>query len=368
MEERKILLCWITPSHFLDTDVYIMRYIPDYFSVNWVITKRKGDSLDHLSLIEKIQENKNININICEWEGKASSLKGLRFSYQIQKQTLKADIVYQPSSFPYTLPLMILFGKRNRYVVPIHNVHTPKGGSRYWINKLYTSLTIRYFCNFITFSKPQCNLLKAINDGANILCTSFMLKDFGKSLKRKDSNLITFLSWGNIRRYKRIDVLIDAAQKVYERTSIRFKVIIAGSCNDWSTYQARIKYPELFDMRIGRVKDCDIPDLFAESDYFVTPYQDIAQSGSLIVALNYNKPIISSKLEAFEDYIVDGENGFFIKPADVDDLERVIEYVLNNHHNIYERMRENQKKMISVKFDDKVVVDGYVNYLKNVIG
>lgn len=360
-------ICWITPSYFLDTDIYVMRYLPSFFYINWIITKKKGDKLDYLSLIEEIGKKGNINIVICEWYGKASSFRNFLFSYKLQRIANKADLIYQPSSFPYTLPLVMAFGNRNKSVVPVHNVHTPKGGSRYYINKIYSFLTLKYFRNFVTFSRSQYKLLKSIRMNANVLCTSFMLKDYGKCTRERENDLVTFLSWGNIRRYKRIDVLIDAAQMVYEKTKFRFRIIIAGSCNEWGIYQSRIKYPELFDLKIQRVDDSEIPNLFEECDYFVTPYQDIAQSGSLIVALNYNKPIIASKLEAFEDYVEDGENGFLIQPANVDDLVNVMEFVLRKHKSIYKVLQEKQRKMIAEKFDDKIVVDGYVKYINNLI-
>lgn len=360
-------VCWITPSYFLDTDIYVMRYLPSFYNINWIITKRKGDQLDYLSLIDEIGKKGNINIEICEWYGKISSLRNLLFSYRLQKKANNADLIYQPSSFPYTLPLVMAFGNRKKIVVPVHNVHTPKGGSRYYINIIYSQLTLKYFRNFVTFSKSQYNLLKNIRKSANVLCTSFMLKDFGKCTRERENDLITFLSWGNIRRYKRIDVLIDAAQMVFEKTKLRFRVIIAGSCNEWYVYQSRIKYPDLFDLRIKRVDDSEIPNLFEECDYFVTPYQDIAQSGSLIVALNYNKPIIASKLEAFEDYVEDGVNGFLIQPANIGDLVNVMESVLRKHQSIYKVLQDKQRKMIAEKFDDKIVVDGYVKYINNLI-
>lgn len=359
-------LCWVTPDYFLDTDVYVMRFLSNYFKINWIITKKKGDILSYQGLINDISKKPNIQIDIFELSGKSYGFKGFQYFYRLQKKTKHADIVYQPSRFLYTLPFMVLFGNRRNTVLPIHNVRTPKGGSHYIINKIYTAIAIRYFHNYVTFSQSQQNLLLSINKKANVLYAPFMLKDYGRPTVMRQNNLVTFLSFGNIRRYKRIDVLIDAAQRVYEDTSMKFRVIIAGSCPDWSVYQQRIKYPELFDLRIGRVKDEYIPNLFVECDYFVTPYQDIAQSGSLIVGINYNKPIIASKLEAFEEYVEDKKNGFLIKPADVDDLTHVMKIVILNHQEMYPMLRANQKKMIDAKFNDKVIIDKYVQFLSDI--
>lgn len=359
-------LYWVTPNYFLDTDIYVMNYLPDFFRLKWIITKKKGERLDYNRLIDEIGKKDNITIDIYELNGKRYGLKGLLYDLKLMMKLRIADVVYLPSSMPYTLPFMIIFLKRKRLIVPVHNVRTPKGGSHYYINRIGTSVSTNYFRNFVTFSQSQHDLLLSINPKANVLYAPFMLKDYGKATNIRSNNLITLLCFGNIRRYKRVDVLIEAAQKAFEETSVRFRVIIAGKCDEWEVYQKQIKYPELFDLRIHRVDDDEIPNLFEECDYFVTPYQDIAQSGSLIVGINYNKPIIASNLEAFREYVEDGSTGFLIKPADVDDLTRIIKHIILNHHKIYPMLKEQQKLMVERKFDNKVIVQKYVEYLQNI--
>lgn len=359
-------LYWVTPNYFLDTDIYVMRYLPDYFQVNWIITKKKGERLDYNSLIDKICKKENIAIEVYELDGKRYGIKGFFYDLKLMIKLRNAEVIYLPSSMPFTLPFMIMFFGRKRLIVPIHNVRTPKGGSHYYINKIGTAISTNYFRNYVTFSQSQHDLLLSINPKANVLYAPFMLKDYGEASVRRLNNLITFLCFGNIRRYKRIDVLIEAAQKAFEITSVKFRVLIAGKCENWEDYQKLIKYPSLFDLRIQRVNDEDIPNLFEECDYFVTPYQDIAQSGSLIVGINYNKPIIASRLEAFEEYVEDGESGFLIRPANIEDLTKVMIQILKEHHNIYEKLKAGQKKMISEKFDDEIIVSKYVDFISGI--
>ncbi len=360
-------ICWITPNYFLDTDVYIMRYLPDYFDVKWIITKKVGEPLDFQSLIADIERKQNVSVEVFDLDGKRYGIKGLLYELSLARKIKSADIIYRPIGMPFAFPIMALFGLRKKIIVPIHNVRTPKGGSWYYVNKIGTWLTIHGFDKFITFSSSQRNLLASLNKKANVLYAPFMLKDYGKATSVRKCDLITFLCFGNIRRYKRIDIMIQAAQRAYEKTSIKFRVIIAGKCDDWGDYQKIIRYPELFDLRIHRVEDKDIPNLFEETDYFVTPYQDIAQSGSLIVGLNYNKPIIASRLESFEEFVEHGKTGFLMRPANLDDLSEILVQVLQSHDKIYDEMKENQRKMIADKFEDGVIVEKYVNYINNIV-
>ena len=184
-------LCWVTPDYFLDTDVYVMRFLPDYFVINWIITKKKDSVLSYHNLIDEIAKKKNVNVDIFELDGKSYGFKGLQYFYRLQKKTKHADLVYQPSRFLYTLPFMILFGNRRNTVLPIHNVKTPKGGSHYIINKVYTAIAVRYFNYYVTFSKSQQYLLQSINKKANVLYAPFMLKDYGLPTAKRKNNLIT---------------------------------------------------------------------------------------------------------------------------------------------------------------------------------
>ena len=138
-------ICWVTPDYFLDTDAYVMRYLPDYFHIHWIITKKKESQLSYSWLIDEINKKSNIRIEIYELDGKSYGLKGLRYFLKLQEKTKYADIVYRPSGFLYTLPLMILLGNKRNTIVPIHNVRTPKGGSWYFVNKIYTGVAVKYF-------------------------------------------------------------------------------------------------------------------------------------------------------------------------------------------------------------------------------
>ena len=110
--------------------------------------------------------------------------------------------------------------------------------------------------------------------------------------------------------------------KLYEKGLRGFKVKICGVCKSWDFYQKRIRYPELFDLNIGFVKNEDIPNLLSESHYCVQPYRAVSQSGVVKVAFQYDTPVIVSNLPGFMDEVVEGLNGFSFMVENVSDLER----------------------------------------------
>ena len=268
---------------------------------------------------------------------------------------------------PFYMPIWCLTLGTANTLVGIHNVHVPKGGTHQFLSYLYNLFTIRSFRYFHTFSKNQCDELLRIAPNKKCNYASLVPIDYGQATKPTDHEGVIFLSFGNIRNYKRVDVLICAAQRAYERTSIEFKVIIAGTCNDWPKYQKLIYHDHLFELDIRRIEDAEIPNLFASVDYFVAPYQDIAQSGAAVIAVNYEKPIVASRLPAFEEYIIDKETGFFIQPASVEDLTEKITYILKNHSRIYDAMKKNIHKLKETNFSIKNIASQYIMSFNNVL-
>lgn len=360
-------LIWITFNAFIDTDIYVVKELANYYSIEWYIIRSENDKFEYLDSIEEIKKSKNIRVELSVCGKRLRSLECIIFYNKLLskiKNKKEAVIFTSLAGAPYFIPMLSIKSNANKTIIAMHNVHVPKGGSNYIFFKFYNKFTISRFKNFVTYSKSQYNDLYAMTEGKkNILFVPFVLKDYGSATEVRKNEEITFLNFGNVRDYKRIDVLIEASQKVYELTKKRFKVIIAGQCDNWDKYQRLIKYDFLFDIRIGRVENEDIPNLFNETDYFVAPYQDIAQSGSSIVALNYSKPTIASRLPAFEEYIIDNETGYLIEPASVDSLVSIMKKIINSNKGEYDKMVKKLEKNRDMIFSTKSIVDKYRGYI-----
>ena len=355
-------IAWITPSAYMDTDYYIVPLLCEYYHIDWFILYK--DKIPYEKELSKLNGTANLSINLYKQAFRQRSLKtafsDIKLFLHIKKE--KYDITYAGMfGFPFFHVLSALILNRNKFVIAAHNVNTPKGAVDYFFAKAYASYVLSVFKNFQTFSESQRKLLLRMHPHKKVLMAPFLLKDYGNPTNNK-SKVITFLSFGNIRDYKRIDVLINAAQNAYDKTKKQFKVIIAGNCDNWVKYQSLIRYPQLFDLRIGRVENDDIPNLFGESHYFVTPYQDIAQSGSVIVAINYECPVIASNLEAFREYVTDGETGYLIKPADVEALTAVMIDILVSNNANYKNMRNRIKKIKDTDFNSQAIIDKYIAF------
>lgn len=364
-------IAWITFNAFIDTDLYIVRELAKFYDIDWYIIKSGNDKYEFVEEIKALTTITSLKVSMLQCGERLRSPRCISFYKKLFDNISKTqpDILYTSlAGAPYYIPILANQKNKDRIILAIHNVHVPKGGSAYWFFKIYNSMAIRSFRHYQTFSVDQYHLLKTLIPDKNVFYAPFILKDYGTAKNIRINKRITFLNFGNIRPYKRIDVLIEAVQRAYERTGIAPRVILAGKCDNWDYYEKLIKHPELFDLRIHRIDNKDVPDLFAEADYFVAPYQDIAQSGSSVVAINYGVPLIASKLPAFEEYITDKVTGYLINTADVTSLETVIESILTSNNAGYTEMVNQLKATREEKFSTSAIVDRYREFIDEVIG
>ena len=361
-------VAWITFNAFLDTDLYIVKELSCYYEIHWYIIKSGNEKLDYINEVESLKSL--IDIEIIECGPRLRSIKSFFSHFKLLMRIKREgyDLLYTcMAGAPYYIPILSLLGDKRKTVVGIHNVHVPKGGSNAHFFVWYNHFTLSRFRHYQTFSQSQYDYLNENYKRCNSFWAPFILKDFGLPTQVRSDDRVTFLNFGNIRPYKRLDVLISAAERVYKETGMTFRVVIAGKCDDWQKYQCLIEHDFLFDIRLGRVENSEIANLFEEADFFVAPYQDIAQSGSAIVAINYEKPIIASRLPAFEEYIVDGENGYLIEPANEDELKNVMIRVIADYDSMYPQLKDNQCNVKTTHFSKESIVKKYREYFDGVI-
>jgi glycosyltransferase involved in cell wall biosynthesis len=202
--------------------------------------------------------------------------------------------------------------------------------------------------------------------GKNVFFAPIALINFGKSDFILPKDQVVFLFFGYIRDYKRVDILINAANKVFEKTGNKFKVRIFGFCSDWEKYEGLIKYPEIFELRIESIPNEDIPRLFEEAHYFVMPYQDLAQSATLTVAFNYNLPVIASDIDSLKEFIIDGKNGFLFEKGSIESLASVMMSLMDIDEKGYMKIRKNLAEYVEKNYSTESIVKLYVDYFESI--
>ena len=169
----------------------------------------------------------------------------------------------------------------------------------------------------------------------------------------EDKTVLLF--FGQIKRVKGLDILLEAYGRLRERRQGLF-LIVAGSVwkDDFHIYREIIdKYSFSEDelkLDIRYIPEEETAGYFSASDAAVLPYTDIYQSGVLQMVYAYGLPAITSDRQFFKDFIEDGVNGYLSRTGDAESLAAAIVKAKENKEafpTMGERGREKIRELYS---------------------
>jgi GT2 family glycosyltransferase/glycosyltransferase involved in cell wall biosynthesis len=151
------------------------------------------------------------------------------------------------------------------------------------------------------------------------------LTAYPNTLSQKDAKEIlniplssrVLLFFGQIRKYKGIEELISGFLEVSKEEK-NIHLIIVGdstlmSLNELKTLISNNKRIHLFD---GYIKDEDIQIYFNASDVTVLPYKHVLTSGSVLLSLSFNLPVIAPDLGILKSVINNTKDGWLYDSSD----------------------------------------------------
>ena len=112
----------------------------------------------------------------------------------------------------------------------------------------------------------------------------------------------------------------------------------------------------------------DVRPFICQSDVVVLP--SFYREGVPRVPLEtmaMSKPIITTDAPGCRETVVDGVNGFMVKPRNVEILAEAMEKMLLLSKEERERMGWEGRKMVLEKFDEMIVIEKYVEIIEEVM-
>ena len=102
----------------------------------------------------------------------------------------------------------------------------------------------------------------------------------------------------------------------------------------------------------GIVEDKSKDELFKKSDIFILPSYSEGLPVSIIEAMSYGLPVVTTAVGALPDYLKEGENCFFIQPGDYQKLSEKLICLIRDSL-LRQEMGRNNYRDIKNKFDIK---------------
>jgi D-inositol-3-phosphate glycosyltransferase len=142
------------------------------------------------------------------------------------------------------------------------------------------------------------------------------------------------LFFGQIKEVKGLDILLQAMPRLIRKHPNTI-LLVAGKVwkDDFQRYQEQIDALGISDnceMHIRFIPDPEVADYYAAADVVVLPYRRIYQSGVLLMAMSYGKPVMVSDIEGMTEVVADGTNGYVFPAGDAEALADRLAEVLSN--------------------------------------
>jgi glycosyltransferase involved in cell wall biosynthesis len=134
----------------------------------------------------------------------------------------------------------------------------------------------------------------------------------------------TILFFGAVRSYKGVDLLIQAFARLPAVLKASTRLVVAGQPGMDASELHRLAESLGVDHRIAWhlrfIRDEEIPELFRKASLVALPYRDIDQSGVLMTAIAFEKPVVASRIGGIPEVIQDGVHGYLVEVGDVNGL------------------------------------------------
>jgi glycosyltransferase involved in cell wall biosynthesis len=146
----------------------------------------------------------------------------------------------------------------------------------------------------------------------------------------KDS--IVLLFFGYVRKYKGLDILIEAFQRILAEIP-KARLLIVGEFYDKpGLYLDQIKKLGIEDkVKVVNefVPNEEVAKYYEVSDVVILPYRSATQSGILNVAYGFNKPVIVTDVGGLAEFVDEGKTGFVVKPNSPDAIVEGVKNLIN---------------------------------------
>ncbi|MGB2814023.1 MAG: glycosyltransferase [Dehalococcoidales bacterium] len=174
----------------------------------------------------------------------------------------------------------------------------------------------------------------------------------------KDSNTFTVLYVGELIKLKGVNHLLTAFQRVYrEYSQVKLTIIGDGECRtELARMSEEMGIADNVDFT-GFLKPEKVKEHMLKSDVLVLPSMTEGLPRVIIEAMAVGLPIIATDVGSVKELVKDGENGFLVKPMDIDALTKTILNLTGNRERA-KKMGSKSQQLVQ-KAGDLYTMEGY---------
>lgn len=264
----------------------------------------------------------------------------LYLSYKNKYEIIHFEWLVFLQKSPLELFFFRLLFKRSRIILTVHNIYPHSIDVSRNSNKAIAykerfrrldKFVSRYIVHTDASVRELSNEFGISHDKISVCVHGLFLPEVQQVKTGKDnrSELYNILMFGVQSPYKGTDILIDAISLIPNDIRKNITVTIAGISTDYRDSSWPNIASGLGIRWIDKLLDeSELNDLLDSSNLIVFPYRVISQSGALLLALSYGKPIVVSDLPSFKETLSGFPDSIFFKNGDAQELsKRIVDFV-----------------------------------------
>lgn len=212
------------------------------------------------------------------------------------------------------------------------------------IDKFLTKIGLKYASKFLALSGIVEKDLNQYSEGKKVYRSELPIYDCYKSIEESNlqmirnqlgfkNDAIVLLFFGYVRKYKGLDILIEAFPKILQEHPSARLLVVGEFYDDPKEYLELIKklYIEDKVKVINQfVPNEDVAKYYQVSDVVILPYRSATQSGILNVAYGFNKPVLSTDVGGLAEFVDEGKTGFVVKPNSPEAIVEGVDKFINS--------------------------------------
>lgn len=201
-------------------------------------------------------------------------------------------------------------------------------------------------------------LIKSIAPKANVSVLHNSVKIPAESVTW-NANQVTFLYLGVLIPRKGVMDLLKAVRMIVEEgVQTKFRIVIAGTGSEEEKLKKYVS-ENMIDNCVefaGWVSGEKKDELIRNSNVLVLPSYNEGLPMAVLEAMSFGLPIICTNVGDIEDAVIDGENGFLIRPGDIYNLADRIKALCDEAR--WRRMSQKSRSISKQQFDICVFYEG----------
>ncbi len=181
----------------------------------------------------------------------------------------------------------------------------------------------------------------------------------------EEANRILF--FGRLSRYKGLEVLFAAAPRVAEAIpNVRFTIAGASVPGYRLPEAPALPNGGTIEIMNRYIRNAELARLFQQAAVVVCPYEDATQSGVVLTAYAFGKPVVATATGGLPEYVEEGTTGMLVPVRDVPALSGALIRMLADD-TLRRDMQDQVRSRLDTRFSWRRVVEDNMEVYRSVL-